>query len=98
MLVDLHRLLAWPVRVLWGLTEKTVAKALTEGTGKDPDSPLPVITQSKKNVCQKMKLSDLPDRMCLFADKMVVLGEVFPNFEAESTEGRIRFHDFIRGS
>ncbi|XP_043191169.1 peroxiredoxin-6-like [Amphibalanus amphitrite] len=29
---------------------------------------------------------------------MVVLGEVFPNFEAESTEGHIRFHDFIRGS
>ncbi|XP_037082970.1 peroxiredoxin-6-like [Pollicipes pollicipes] len=29
---------------------------------------------------------------------MVVLGEVFPNFEADSTEGRLKFHDWVGGS
>jgi 1-Cys peroxiredoxin 6 len=28
----------------------------------------------------------------------VLLGDVFPNFEAETTIGRIKFHDFLGDS
>jgi len=29
---------------------------------------------------------------------MVLLGELFPNFEADTTEGRVKFHDWLAGS
>ncbi|KAF0303997.1 Peroxiredoxin-6 [Amphibalanus amphitrite] len=36
--------------------------------------------------------------MCNNQANMVLLGEVFPNFEAETTEGPIKFHDWLGGS
>ena len=29
---------------------------------------------------------------------MVNLGEIFPNFDAETTEGNFKFHDYIKDS
>ncbi len=51
---------------------------------------------------EKVSAAREPER-CAHSDKLVtaikmpgiLLGDVFPNFEADTTKGKIKFHDFL---
>lgn len=52
------------------------------------------------NVLNLTKKFELFFGACLFSklEKMVLLGENFPNFLAKTTEGEVMFHDWLKDS